>query len=72
MITIIQALLPLFLRLIGMALDKGEYTKEQRESFVAFALSMQKSQTVSAEIHNSYEEQIEKLKKKVMEEKHEL
>lgn len=65
MLTIITALLPLFLKLIGRAMDSEKFSKEQKESFNAFVLAMQDTQTASAKLNQSYEEQVEELKKKV-------
>lgn len=65
MISIISALLPLFLKLIGMAMDSDKFSKEQKESFNQFVMTMQSSQTASAQLNQSYDAQVEELKKKI-------
>lgn len=68
MMTIITACLPLFLKLIGMAMDSDKFSKEQKESFQSFVLTMQASQTASAQLNQSYDAQVEELKKKIQSE----
>ena len=69
MISIIAALMPLFIRLIGQVLDSKEFTTEQKEAYLNFVDKMQLTQDGSAKIAQSYDSQVDILRAKIEAEK---
>ncbi len=64
MIALIQLLLPLALKLIGLALDQHKDANEARESFLKFLDALQKAQIASVSAKESIRKQKEKLAQK--------
>lgn len=62
MMTIIAALMPYLLKLLGMYFEGKEASKEQREAYINFITVMQKDARTPADLKESYDEQLRKLK----------
>lgn len=65
MMTIIQALLPVALKLLALYFEKVETNKDQKQAYLDFIQKMQSKATQPAEIKTSYDSQIERLKKQI-------
>lgn len=61
--SIVNALLPLALQIIGLWFEKNKDKKEARAAFLAFVEKMQATSGSSARLRSSYQSQIERLKK---------
>lgn len=67
MMTIIQALLPVALKILAMYFEKAETSKDQKQAYLDFVTKMQGTANQPAAIKSSYDAQIERLKKQIAE-----
>lgn len=61
--TLITAFLPFAIKIISAYLDKNKDKKEARKAFLLFVEKMQSTAGNSASLRNSYQNQIDRLKK---------
>lgn len=63
--TLITALLPFALKILGMYFDKIEGDKDQKKAYLDFIQKMQSKANQPASVKTSYDAQIERLKKQI-------
>lgn len=61
-VTIITAVLPILIKLISMAINKAQVSKEQKKSFMLFVESMSARGAESVRAHKSFKKLHEQLK----------
>jgi len=64
-LTIITAVLPLLMKLIGMFFESKSASSDQREAFKEFIDKMQKSPSTPANLKLSYDEQLKRLREDI-------
>ena len=65
MIAIVTLVLPMFLKILGMLLDKYSSNKAAKEEFVKMVAHLEIGGLRSVSLHNSYRDQIAKHKKDI-------